>query len=263
MIVFEDRRFILLAKQILIGLSICCATSAIADTVHRLQYKVLGSLPHQEQSFTQGLEYIDTERLIESTGLYGKSTLQVNDLRSGRTIHKHSLPHHLFGEGVTVIGDSIYQLTWKANKVLVYHVDTLKLIKTLEYKGEGWGLTHDKEHLIMSNGSADLVFRRIEDFTEVRRIVVKQNGVPLLHLNELEWIDGFIFANIWGTSDIVVIDPTDGRVVGLIDIVSLNNDKTKYANGIAWDVSNHHLLVTGKNWKQIFVLKLKNFPFSN
>jgi len=242
-----------------IGLSGEVALADSQQSVKEISYQLIKTLPHRPTAFTQGLQLLSNKHLLESTGLYGASSLAILELETAKVIDEFKLPKDLFGEGATYHKGEIYQLTYRAGKVLVYDMDTFTLNKTLKYSGQGWGLTSDGDNLIMSDGTADLIFRSADDFKELRRITVTRGGKPQKYLNELEWVEGLIFANVWQKFYIIVINPTDGTVIAQIDIRQLYTGEGGVANGIAWDAQHRHLLVTGKRWSDIFVLQLNNF----
>lgn len=224
-----------------------------------LAYEVSETFPHRTSAFTQGLVIGDKGYLIESVGRYGKSALAIMDLASGKVLRERTLPDRLFGEGATVFDGLIYQLTWRAGEVRMYDPTTLMLRKTAKYYGEGWGLTHNGKHLLMSNGSSELIFRSADNFLELKRLTVTEGGKPRARLNELEWVNGTIFANVWQQCRIIAIDERSGKVVAQIDIAPLCRGQRGVANGLAWREKERDLLVTGKNWDQIFALKLDYF----
>lgn len=220
-----------------------------------IAYEVSETFPHRIDAFTQGLVVSDKGYLIESVGRYGKSALAILDLASGKVLRQRELPDKLFGEGTTVFDGFIYQLTWRAGIVRIYDRTTLMLRKTAKYYGEGWGLTHNGRHLLMSNGSSELIFRSADRFREVRRLTVTERGRPRDRLNELEWVDGTIFANVWQQCRIIAIDEDSGKVIAQLDIAPLCRGQRGVANGLAWRERFQDLLVTGKNWDKIFALK--------
>ncbi|MBI5056091.1 MAG: glutaminyl-peptide cyclotransferase [Nitrospirae bacterium] len=222
-------------------------------------YKIVNTYPHDRQAFTQGLVF-EEGVLYEGTGLNGQSSLRKVKLETGEPLKIHKLSPDLFGEGITVYGDKIIQLTWKSRVGFVYDKDSFKLHKKFSYPTEGWGLTYDGRQLIMSDGTECLYFLDPETFKEVRRIKAHDNKGPVLRLNELEYINGEIYANIWPTDLIVKIDQETGRVTGLINLEGLSpvNDeqKRKVLNGIAYDAVSDRLFVTGKLWPVLYEIKL-------
>ncbi|MFQ3611255.1 MAG: glutaminyl-peptide cyclotransferase [Fimbriimonadales bacterium] len=225
-------------------------------------YRVVNTYPHDREAFTQGLEYYNGW-LYESTGLEGRSSLRKVELRTGRVLQIRRLSQEIFAEGITLFNSRIYQLTWKNGVAFVYDRDSFRNITEHRYTGEGWGLTHDGKHLIMSDGSDTLFFRDPDTFGVVRQLKVHANGAPVRNLNELEYIEGEIWANIWQTDMIARISPKTGEVVGWVDLEGLVNllperDRL-YAdvlNGIAYDKQNKRLFVTGKLWSRLFEIEL-------
>ncbi len=228
-------------------------------------YQVVRVYPHDASAFTQGLVYVDGH-LYESTGLNGHSSLRMVDLQTGKVLQHHELPEQYFGEGLTSWGNSLVQLTWKAGAALVYDRFSFALQRTAHYAGEGWGLTQDGKSLIMSDGSAVLRFLAPRTLREIRRLrVVDENGHPVQDLNELEYIRGEIYANVWHTDRIARISPRSGRVLGWIDLSGLMDksqlsDPEAVLNGIAYDSRFDRLFVTGKLWPKLFEIKVVRRP---
>jgi len=219
-------------------------------------YKVINVFPHDHRSFIQGLIYVDGE-LLEGSGLYGESSLRRVDLETGEIKQFLELPQQFFGEGITVWGDDIIQLTWKESTGFVYDKDTFELKRQFVYPTEGWGITHDGEKLIMSDGTANLYFWDPETYTQIDRIEVHDANGPVIRLNELEYINGEVYANVWQTYRIVRIDPETGWVVGSIDLHGvITGEPIDVLNGIAYDAENDRLFVTGKLWPKLFEIEL-------
>jgi len=222
-------------------------------------FKVVAAYPHDPAAFTQGLA-IEAGRLYEGTGLYGASTVRRVNLTSGRAEKQRSLGERYFGEGIAILGGRLYQITWMNGAAVVYNLDTFEVERTMQYDGEGWGLTHDGKELIMSDGSATIRFRDPQTFAVTREIEVRDNGMPLAMLNELEYIDGEIWANIWYDDRIARISPADGKVLGFIDLSTLYPKSARGSeavlNGIAYDASAKRLFVTGKNWPQLYEIEV-------
>ena len=215
-------------------------------------------IPHDNSLFTQGL-IVNNNIAWESSGGFGKSLVRKWDLISGKIIQQVSIPKKYFAEGLTELNGKLYLVTWRSGVALVLDKETLKTIKAFKYKGEGWGLTTDSKQLILSNGSDTIQFVDANTFATTRTIKVKLDGYPINKLNELEWINGQIWANVWQTDHIVVINPEDGKVARSFYLPSLLDEKyTKpgVLNGIAYDKSQNKLWLTGKNWPYMF-----NFPF--
>ncbi len=244
------------------------ATAARADVI-RLHYQILAERSHKPNLFTQGLQLQDGQ-FYESSGRYGKS--QVVSYPVAEPVgkwaqltapfsHKQPLPPRYFGEGLTLLGDKAYVLTWKAGVLMIFNQSDLTYDKSLNYDGEGWGLTSDGKLLIRSDGSDQLFFHQPDDFKLQRSIKVTRNGKPLDQLNELEYVDGFVWANVWFDNHLVKIDPASGKVVAEVDLSALReglklSDDEAVLNGIAWDSEKQAFWVTGKLWPKMFLLKL-------
>jgi glutaminyl-peptide cyclotransferase len=240
------------------------APSTIATppiSAHADGYQVIHTYPHDPKAFTQGLIYVDGH-LYESTGLDGRSSLRMVDLTSGEVLQKRDLPDEYFGEGLTDWGSTLIQLTWTSHKAFVYDRFSFSPQRTLSYDGEGWGLTHDDSHLILSDGTTYLRFLDPNSFRVVRRLhVVDESGHGVDNLNELEYIHGEIYANIWQTDEIVRISPRTGKIVGRIDLVGIIDKRELQGdgavlNGIAYDSAGDRLFVTGKLWPKLFEIKV-------
>ena len=227
------------------------------DTAKRLEYEVVGVHPHDAAAFTQGLVW-HNGGFYESTGLNGRSTLRRVAFPSGRVLAKRDIPSQYFAEGLAMAGDKLVQITWKNGEAFVYNRATLKLLKTWNYSGEGWGLAFNGTHFVMSDGSATLAFRDAETFKTLRRVAVTMNGEPLTQLNELEVIDGKVWANVWRTDFIVQIDPQNGRVVSYLDLSNLHprSGNEDVLNGIAYDQTRKRLFITGKLWPKLYQIKV-------
>jgi glutamine cyclotransferase len=215
--------------------------------------------PHDANAFTQGLEYVGGY-LYESTGLNGRSSIRKVKLETGAVLRRREIPRDYFGEGITIWKSALIELTWQSQVAFVYDRDTFEPRRMFTYTGEGWGLTHDASSLIMSDGTADLRFLDPETFKERRRVTVTDGGRPVPRLNELEYVKGQVFANIWTTDDIVRIDPASGRVLGRIDLRGLlpaSSTPADVLNGIAYDQTGDRLFVTGKLWPRLFEIKIR------
>jgi glutaminyl-peptide cyclotransferase len=226
----------------------------------RLTFKVLNVYPHDPAAVTQGL-VIHDGILYEGTGRHGESSLRRVELESGTVLQRHDLDEEYFGEGVAVVGGRIFQLTWKACVAIVYDRESFEEVQRFSYHGEGWGLTHDGKHLIMSDGTDTLRFLDPATFREVRRVIVCDKVTPVRQLNELEYIQGKVYANVWQTDRIARIDPETGAVTAWIDLTGLLPAKDRRAdadvlNGIAYDAENGRLFVTGKRWPKLFEIEL-------
>jgi glutamine cyclotransferase len=222
-------------------------------------YEVIQEYPHDAAAFTQGLVFTDGV-LYEGTGWYGASSLRRVELETGTVLQIHDLPSQYFGEGITVWGDQINQLTWKAGIAFVYDKTSFGQEGTFSYATEGWGITHDGTRLIMSDGTATLYFRDPASFDLIGQVQVHDVQGPVLKLNELEYIQGWVFANVWLTDRIVIIDPQTGWVAGSIDLTGLlspeDSQGADVLNGIAYDVVGDRLFVTGKWWPKLFEIEL-------
>jgi glutamine cyclotransferase len=237
--------------------------AAVSETpaVLHYSYEVVNEFPHDRNAFTQGLVFLNGA-FLESTGLYGQSSLREVELKTGRVLRRKAVPAQYFAEGLAVLGGNLYQLTWRAGKAFVYDLKTFGLEKELSYQGEGWGLTTDGRALIMSDGTSQIRFLDPDTFKVKRTIKALVQGQPLNNLNELEWVKGEIFANIWQTDYVARINPATGRVAGMIDFTGLldarNRDaNTDVLNGIAYDSGADRLFVTGKCWPKLFEVRLK------
>jgi glutamine cyclotransferase len=223
-------------------------------------YRIVHTFPHDQHAFTQGLVYVDGH-VYESTGIKGQSTLREEDLETGRIQRMQLVSDQYFAEGLTDWKNTLVQLTWQSHIALVYDHATFRLLRTFHYDGEGWGLTHDAKSLILSDGTSTLRFFDPETFNQLRRITVTDRGKPLTELNELEYIHGEIYANIWHTDRIARISPATGRVIGWIDLKGLMprsqlSEDEAVLNGIAYDAAHNRLFVTGKLWPKIFEITL-------
>lgn len=228
-------------------------------TVHG--YEVVNAFPHDPSAFTQGLIFHEGA-LIESTGIEGRSTLRRVELQTGKVIQKIDVPPFFFAEGLTLFGGKLYQLTWKGEKGFVYDPRTFEKTGEFTYRGEGWGLTRDAESLILSDGTAQLRFLDPNTYEVRRTIQVKDRGRPVEELNELEYVKGEIYANVWHENRVARIDPQTGRVRGWIELSGLlrpgeANDPEAVLNGIAYDEAGDRLFVTGKLWPKLFEVRLK------
>lgn len=223
-------------------------------------YRVVAHFPHDTSAFTQGL-LVSGGALYESTGGYGSSSIRVVHLESGRVLRRQSLPENRFGEGLAIAQNRLYQLTWKAGTAFVRDPDTLDTVAEFRYPGEGWGLEAIGDDLVMSDGSAELRFLDAGNFTERRRIKVRDGGSPVIGLNELEAVEGDLYANVWPTDRIAVIDPAEGQVRAWLDLsgilpLVMRGPRTDVLNGIAYDPDTKRLFVTGKNWPRVFEIEV-------
>jgi glutamine cyclotransferase len=223
-------------------------------------YKVVRAFPHDPQAYTQGLLFLDGH-LYESTGLNGRSSLRMVDLTTGRVLQSVPVPSQYFAEGLACWGSTLIQLTWQSHVAFVYDRFSFRLLRTLAYDGEGWGLTEDGRNLILSDGSATLKFLDPATFHVVRTVEVTDQGTPVTQLNELEYVRGEVYANVWHTDRIARIAPGTGKVLGWIDLAGIlpadqRTDPEAVLNGIAYDAAHNRLFVTGKLWPQLFEIKV-------
>jgi glutaminyl-peptide cyclotransferase len=247
------KRFILLCTL--------CLAGAAQAALPVYGFFVKKSYPHDAQAFTQGLYYRDGQ-LFESTGLHGQSTLRRVQLETGKLLQKQDIAPEYFGEGIAPVGKDIVSLTWQSQLGFVFDQKTFKLKRTWKYTGEGWGLADGPGHLYMSDGTSQIRVLDPATLKEVRRFAVKAEGKPIERLNELEWVDGELFANIWGADVIARINPATGAVTGWIDLTGLadpawqRDPNDAVLNGIAWDGKAKRLFVTGKRWPALFEIEL-------
>jgi glutamine cyclotransferase len=223
-------------------------------------YEIVNTFPHDTEAFTEGLAF-EGGVMYEGTGLYGESSIRRVDLETGKVLGSYKLPDQYYGEGLTVYGDTLIQLTWHSNKGFVYDKNGLDLLREFSYATEGWGITHDASRIIMSDGTSTLYLWDPATLKTTGHIEVRHRGSPVDMLNELEYINGKIYANVWKTDRIAVIDPQDGEVSSWIDLTGLL-DREKYQktpdvlNGIAYDAKKGRLFVTGKLWPLLFEIKV-------
>lgn len=246
---------------------IICAAALLSGNaqaqwrVAKYTAEVVRSYPHDAEAYTEGLFFLNGF-LYESTGQEGRSSVRKVQLETGEVLQKHVVPAKYFGEGIVNWKSEIFNLTWKHQTGFVYDLETFKVKRQFTYPGEGWALTQNGKHIIMSDGTEYLRFLNPDTLKEVSRLKVTYEGKPLNNLNELEWVEGEIYANIWLTTNIVRINPTTGAVVGLIELRSLeplsgrSNDSDDTLNGIAYDAAKKRLFVTGKHWKRLFEIRL-------
>jgi glutamine cyclotransferase len=261
---------------ILFVLASCSSTENTTDNTNQsvvaspsvLQYEVVNTYLHDTSAYTQGLEFNTNGELIESTGLRGQSILHILDTKFTKTNRSVKLSASDFGEGTTLFNNKIYQLTWQEKKVLVYDAKTLKFIQELYWPYEGWGLTHNDTSLIVSTGGSNLYYVNPATFEIIKTIGVFNNYGYVSNINELEFIDGKIYANIYGQDNIIVIDPVSGQVTGNLDLTNIlakigvvKDPKTidggYVLNGIAYNHSKKTIIITGKCWPKLIEIKLK------
>lgn len=223
-------------------------------------FRVINAYPHDRNAFTQGL-FFENGVFIEGTGLYGRSSLRRVSIKTGDILQYHELPPHFFGEGVTIYENRIVQLTWRSNVGFVYDKDSFELLREFSYPTEGWGITRDEKHLIMSDGTSILYFLHPETFEERKRIQVHDGNGSVESLNELEYVEGEVYANVFQTNRIAKINPKTGKVVGWIDLKGILGEEDRrrpvdVLNGIAYDAEKKRLFVTGKLWPKLFEIEL-------
>lgn len=227
----------------------------------KVEYEVVGSYPHDPQAFLQGLVW-HAGGFYESTGQYGSSTLRRVEFPSGKVLQSKKLSANFFGEGLALIGNKLYQLTWQEKKAFVYDKDSFELLQEFSYPMEGWGLAYDGKHLILSDGSNSLTMLDPQSFKTVRRLPVTMDGKPVQSLNELEFIEGEIWANIWHQDLIVRIEPENGRVKSYLNLQGIlgaeqQSGSEAVLNGIAYDAPTKRIFISGKLWPKLFELRLK------
>lgn len=261
-----SRLYPLLIPAALLLIVSCAADSSIhgqeEGDVPVFGYQIVNSYPHDSMAFTQGLVYDRDDVIYEGTGLYGRSSLRQVDLKTGRVLQQINLPGNLFGEGIALWEESIVQLTWQSGLGLIYGKENLTQTGRFGYLTEGWGLTRDNHSLIMSDGSNILHILNPETFRESGRINVTAWGRPLNGLNELEYIKGEVYANVWPTSRIAIISPETGKVRGVIDLKGILPESRGFGeqvdvlNGIAYDAQSGRIFVTGKFWPRLYEIRL-------
>lgn len=228
-------------------------------SVRHYRLEVVAEYPHDTESYTQGL-FFHEGQMYETTGLHGKSTLRKVDLETGKPVVRLDFGQKYFVEGSVVLNDNLYILTWESKVAFVYDADSLKYKSTWSYPREGWGITTDGKQLIASEGSSILYFMD-EKFSLQRRVYVKHEDRPVMWLNELEYINGRIWANVYTSDEIVIINPKDGRVEGVIDCrgllpKELHDANTDVLNGIAYNPETKKIYLTGKNWPKLYEIRL-------
>ena len=244
-------------RSLLLALALF-ATQAIAAPISH--YTVVAKYPHATSNYTEGFLYLNG-LFYEGTGMEGRSALIATDPKTGNTLQRINLAPQYFGEGIVDWGSQIYEWTWQTHVCFVYDRFTLRLVKQFQYTGEGWGMTHTAKELVTSDGTATLRFRDPATFKETHHIVVKDGTQTIDQLNELEYIQGEIYANVWHSDRIARISPQDGHVLGWIDLTGLlpanqKIDEESVLNGIAYDAQHDRLFVTGKQWPTIFEIKI-------
>ncbi|HWJ35431.1 MAG TPA: glutaminyl-peptide cyclotransferase [Steroidobacteraceae bacterium] len=248
-------------KLILVLLTCLCAVASQA-AVPLYDYEIVHTYPHDPSAFTEGLFYLNGF-LYESTGLEQHSSIRKVRIDTGAVVQKLDIPAQYFGEGIVNWDGHLISLTWKSHVGFVFDLATFKLQKQFQYEGEGWALTQDGRQIIMSDGTSELRFLNPQTLKETNRIQVTFEGKPVPNVNELEWVKGEIYANLWQTNFIVRIDPRNGHVVGLVDLAGLLSPRDQVEgpdgvlNGIAYDAKGDRLFVTGKNWPKLLEIRLR------
>jgi glutamine cyclotransferase len=237
-----------------------CGTASQADGVPEYGYEIVHVYPHDPAAYTQGLFYW-SGALYEGTGLNGRSSIRKVKLETGEVLEKRDVPEQYFGEGIVNWKDRLIQITWQSQTGFVYDLNSFEPRSQFSYPGEGWGLTQDGKRIIMSDGTSDLRFWDPETLRETGRISVSDRGRPVPELNELEWVKGEVYANVYQTDRIARIDPASGKVVGWIDLAGIlsPSDRVRQVdvlNGIAYDAGGDRLFVTGKLWPKLFEIRL-------
>lgn len=243
--------------------SINNSRNAITTAVPSINYTIVNIFPHDTAAFTEGLVWYNNQ-LFESTGEIGYSNIRKVDLKTGAVQQKVDIDKKLFGEGITIMNDKIYQITWQSKIGFVYDVKTMHQIQSFTIDTEGWGITNDGKQLIISDGSSNVYFLDPHTFQKIKIITVSDNNGPVNNINELELIKGYIYANRWQTNDILKIDTASGRVIGklafpdLLDKYARNYDHTRIEslNGIAYDSATNRIFITGKRWPLLFEIKM-------
>lgn len=246
-------------------------TAKTDSTLPVYTYEIVNTFKHDARAFTEGLFFYNGF-LYESTGQEGKSDLRKVELESGKIVQQYKLPTNSFGEGATILNGKIYQLTWREGRGFVYEADTFKLLKEFTYAGQGWGMTNDGKNIYMTDSTHVIRVVEPETFQTIKTLVVlREDGKPLMQINELEYIKGEIWANVWHSEEpqilgkpnyIARIDPNSGKLLGWIDLDGISpddveRDSENTLNGIAYDAQNDRIFVTGKNWKNLFEIKVK------
>lgn len=255
----------IIQQTLLLCLLLCSPWIAIAqERAEQFTYRIVNTFPHDMSSFTQGLVY-HQGFLFEGSGKRGLSTLRKINLEDAEVQMSKQLNRRYFGEGIEIVGDKIYQLTWESHMVFVYDKASFEQLGSHYNATQGWGLAFDGSALILSDGSTMLQFMDPETFAPIRKVEVTLNGTPIQYLNELEYIDGEVWANVWQTDYILRIDPATGKVNSSINLKGLSDNaelgsSEAVLNGIAWDADNRRLFVTGKHWSKLFEIELVATP---
>jgi glutaminyl-peptide cyclotransferase len=239
----------------------CSSGTTEAQGIPVYTYEIVNTYPHDTGAFTEGLVYYKGF-LYEATGQYGQSSVRKVKLETGEVLQKHDVPEDYFGEGIINWKDKLYQLTWKNEVGFIYNFQTFAPEGEFHYPGEGWSMTTDGKRIIMDDGTPEIRFWDPDTLKELGRLTVTADGEPVQNLNELEWVDGQIYANIWETDRIAIIDPKTGKVTAWIDLTGLlppgqrTPGSDSVLNGIAYDAAGRRLFVTGKNWPKLFQIRV-------
>lgn len=236
-------------------------TTTTNQHAKQLSYEVLNSYPHDPDAYLQGLVWYDNG-FYESTGLYGRSTLRRVEFPSGKVVKSIALDSTLFGEGLALAGDHLVQLTWQTHRGFVYDRETFKVVREFSYDTEGWGLAYDGKNLILSDGTSTLTYLDPQSYQPVRKLRVMMNGRLMSEINELEFIEGELWANVWQTDLILIIDPATGKVNSFLNLAAIRGASERKGtedvlNGIAYDAEKKRIFVTGKLWPRLFEIKVK------
>ena len=232
-------------------------TPSISNGTITYTYQIVNTYPHDPNAFTEGLVF-ENGVLYESTGVYGDSSVRRVDLTSGHVTREFILPDTFFGEGLTVVNDSLVQLTWQSNVGFVYNRETFEVVRNFSYSTEGWGLTYDGHQLIMSDGTSNLYFLDPVTFLKIGQVNVLDGKTPVTNINELEFVNGDLYANIWLQQKIAIINPKTGMVKSWIDLTEIyqSNNMDAVLNGIAYDSKTDRLFITGKYWSNLYQITI-------
>ncbi len=253
--------FLLTGVILIVALNLWQTPNGQPSGIKQYTYNIVKTYPHDTSAYTEGLVF-DNEVLYESTGNYGASSLRRVDLETGNVLQEILLPTKFYGEGLAVVNDTLVQLTWKENMGFIYDKETLSLLANFSYSTQGWGLTYDGNRLIMSDGSPNLYFLDPTTFQRIGQVSVHDGNTTLTDINELEYVNGDVYANIWLQQRIAIINPQTGQVKGYIDLSGLyksnnpSNNLDNVLNGIAYDPQTDRLFITGKDWPNLYQIKI-------
>lgn len=258
---FKKRNAVFITFLLLIIGLIAVISYSKTDDAKKYSFKIVNTYPHDADAFTQGLVF-NGGYLYESTGLYGKSSIRKVDINTGEVLKKKKIPKKFFGEGITIYKNKFYMVTWRSKTGFIYNKDTFEYLGSFNYKTQGWGITHDEKNLILSDGTANLYFINPQNFEVIKTLQVKtKSGNIVKFLNELEYVNGKIYSNIWQTDKIAIIDPKTGTIQNMIDFSELkqkiqSDKKIDVFNGIAYNPDSKTFYLTGKLWPKLFEVKL-------